>query len=917
MRSIILFACLLSVGCGQTSSPNLVPTGLTCEYVKDPQVVDKMHPRLAWFNQPGSEDFRGQKQKAYQIRVASSKDLLAAPDLWDSGKMASEESHGIKYQGKSLESGQDCWWQVRIWDKDSQVSDWSKPASWSMGLMQESDWQAKWIGAPWQGEEALPEPGWPGAPLEERPPPAPFFRKDFSISKQLESAKAYVTGLGYFEFYVNGKKQGDEVLVPNQTNYSKRDYLMETNIPLPDDFQEYKVMYLAYDITDQLVLGENTFGAILGNGFYDASKYWSGSYGSPRFMGQIHLKYQDGSSEVIGSDESWKASTGPIVMDMVYYGEIYDARLEQPGWNSPGFDDSSWQAAAIREKPYGKLVAHTPYPDKITKRLEPVSVEKLDSGKYYVDFGEEISGWVKLIDVSGPAGHQIDIKFISNTPSGDNTYIFRGEGNETYAPRFNWFVFSAVEIHNWPGELTADQIVAEMVNTYVEESAEFQTSNQMFNDINEIWKRSQLDNMHGGIASDCPHRERSGYTGDAQVACATVMHNFDARSFYDKWIADMRGSQIVSTGYVPNCAPWQPGCGGGVAWGAAICIIPWEFYLQYGALDALQDNYQAMKGYVDYMKTWVDDQGIMLSQRTGKDGKVLKWFNLGDWSCVDDECPPDDMVHTYFYWKCVQIVAKTAEILDQPQDQESYNMLLQQTADAFHQRFYDPEAETYGANGGNIFALDIGVPEDKYSAVIAAVARDMEANDGHLDTGIFGTELLFETLSEHQMHQLAFESMNKKTMPSYGYWLEDGATTTREAWDGGGSHNHPMFGGGLTWFYRNLAGMKPVPGKPGYKYIIFKPQPVPGMERVSYLNETVYGNAGISWEQTDQDLMVTVRVPVGSEAAVILPASGTESISESGKPLAESDWVKLIGTTPGEVTLEVSSGVYRFKVSGS
>ena len=905
------------IGCSQTASTNLVPTGLTCEYVKNPKVVDKLHPRLAWINQPGNEDFRGQIQTAYQIRVASSKDLLSSPDLWDSGKMNSESSHGIKYQGKPLESRQDCWWQVRIWDKDSQVSDWSRPATWSMGLMEESDWLAKWIGAPWQGEEALPELGWPDAPLEERPPPAPFFRKEFSVSKQLASAKAYVTGLGYFEFYVNGKKQGDEVLVPNQTNYGKRNYLMETNIPLPDDFQEYKVMYLAYDITDQLVPGKNALGAILGNGFYDASKYWSGSYGSPRFIGQIHLDYQDGTSEVIVSDESWRASTGPIIMDMVYYGEIYDARLEQPGWSSRGFDDSSWQTAAIREKPYGKLVAHTPYPDKITKRLEPVSVKKLDSGKYQVDFGEEISGWVKLIDVSGPPGHQIDIKFISNTPSGDNSYIFGGEGKRTYAPRFNWFVFSAVEIHNWPGELTADQIVAEMVNTYVEESAEFQTSNQMFNDINEIWKRSQLDNMHGGIASDCPHRERSGYTGDAQVACATVMHNFDARSFYDKWIADMRGSQIVSTGYVPNCAPWQPGCGGGVAWGAAICIIPWEFYLQYGALDVLQDNYQAMKSYVDYMKTWVDDQGIMLSQRKGKDGKVLKWFNLGDWSCVEDECPPDDMVHTYFFWKCVQILEQTAGILDQQQDQESYKILLQRTADAFHQRFYDPAAKTYGANGGNIFALDIGVPEDNYSDVIDAIKRNMEANDGHLDTGIFGTELLFETLSEHHMHQLAFEAMNKETMPSYGYWLEDGATTTREAWDGGGSHNHPMFGGGLTWFYRNLAGMRPVPDKPGYKHIVFKPQPVPGMERVSYFNETVYGNAGISWEQTDQDLMVTVRVPVGSVAELILPANSSDSISESGVPLGESEWVKLIGSEPGEVTLEVSSGIYRFKISNS
>ena len=269
IRSIITSVFLMIIACGQEPVSPIVPAALTCEFVANPTVVDRPNPRLAWVNQ-ATGDFRGQMQTAYQIRVASQENLLETPDLWDSGKVNSSQSNQIPYNGNSLSTGQDCWWQVRIWDKAGIVSRWSQPARWSMGILDPALWQARWIGAPWQGEEALPEPGWPDAPVEQWPPPAPYFRKDFTISKEVSQAKAYVTGLGYFEFYVNGAKQGEEVLIPNQTNYGKRDNLMETNIPLPDDFQEYKVMYLAYDITDHLSHGQNTLGAILGNGFYDA-----------------------------------------------------------------------------------------------------------------------------------------------------------------------------------------------------------------------------------------------------------------------------------------------------------------------------------------------------------------------------------------------------------------------------------------------------------------------------------------------------------------------------------------------------------------------------------------------------------------------------------------------------------------------
>jgi alpha-L-rhamnosidase len=911
----LYFFTLLAAGF--TSFPRamagLTPIRLTCEYRENPPVVDLAQPRLAWINQ-AVEGERGQLQTAWQIRVATSKDRLERPDMWDSKKVKSSQNNRVAYQGKPLASRQQYWWQVRVWDKNGKPSAWSEPAYWHMGIMAPESWQAQWIGAPWQGEEALPKPtDGPDGKLRQFPPPAPFLRKNFSLGKEVAKAVAYTTGLGYFELYLNGQKVGDDVLVPNNTNYGKRPDLVNENIPLQDNFREYKVMYLAYDLKPLLRSGENALGAVLGNGFYNPAKYWAGAYGSPRFLCQVHITYADGTEEVISSDTSWKASKGPILMDMLYYGERYDARLEMPGWDTPGFDDQGWENVVTRKAPEGKLVAHTPWPDKVTERFAPVRIEQKGAGHYFVDFGVEISGWVRLNNVTGPEGHQVDFKFNSNLYSGDNTYIFSGKGPASYAPRFNWFVFSGVDIYNWPGELKPEHLTAEMVNTYVEETAEFETSNQLFNDIHKIWKRSQVDNMHGGIASDCPHRERAGYTGDAQVACVTVIHNYNVQSFYHKWIQDMVGAQLVETGYVPNGAPWQPGCGGGVAWGAAISIMPWEFYLHYGARDILEETYMPMKEYIRYMQQWVDGEGIMFSQATGKDGKPLRWLNLGDWS-APGELVRDDMVHTFYFWRCADLTAKTARVLGKTEEARVYEALAEKTKKAFHQRFYQPTQRSYGHGGANIFALRMGVPQEVYPMVLETVKNSLKANQGHLDTGIFGTQFFFEILSEHGMHQEAYEAMNKKTMPSFGYWLELGATTTREGWDNRGSHNHPMFGGGIVWFYRKLAGMQADPQKPGYRHLIFQPQPVSDLSFVRYEQLTVLGKAGIVWKKENGALQLDLEVPVGSTATVHVPFEAGQSVSESGMPVAKVKSIVPKGEIPGYRVFEIGSGRYQFIV---
>ncbi|MCX6260174.1 MAG: alpha-L-rhamnosidase N-terminal domain-containing protein [Bacteroidia bacterium] len=908
--SLVLTTSLLQAG--------IKPVRLTCEYLQNPQVIDVLNPRLSWIN-ISDENERGQIQTAWEIRVSGSREKLLTGDagLWSSGKIKSNESVNITYNGITLTSRQDCWWQVRVWDRKGKVSDWSEPAFWSMGILKPEEWKARWIGAPWQDESALSKPLAPksgsGRNLSSAklPPPAPMLRKSFTINKEIASARAYVTGLGYFELYTNGKKVSDDVLVPNLTLYGKRENLGPIGAMIRNNFREYRVMYLSYDIKKYLKDGENVIGALLGNGFYNPSSYWCEGYGSPRFMGQIHISYTDGTEQVILSDQSWKSAKSPITMDLVYDGEHYDARLEQPGWSNAGFDDSAWGNASIRKAPEGILKAHMSPTDRVMESLPPLKTEKLGDGHYRVDFGQEISGWLHLKNITGEPGRKIDIRYICESPVGDNSYIMKGGPPESYSARFTWFVFREAEITNWPGELKPEQLRAEAVFTDIETTGKFECSNQLFNTINKIWWRSQTDNMHGGVASDCPHRERSPYTGDGQVSCVTVMHNFDARAFYTKWIQDIFGAQNPETGYVPNGAPWQPGCGGGVGWGAAMNIMPWEFYLHYGDMEMLRNNYEGMKGYIKYMLTWTNDEGIMFSQAPEKE-KPNRWMNLGDW-VAPGKLPPDEMVHTFFLWRCSDLTARAARALGKTEDLKYYNDLAEKVKRAFQKKFYDIDKGTYGPYGGNIFALKMGVPADQKDRVLMALETDIHSTGDHLDTGIFGTQFFFEVLSDNGLNELAYKVMNQRTQPSYGWWIGQGATTTWEQWNGSGSRNHPMFGGGITWFYMKLAGMSADPEQPGYRHIIFKPQPAGDIRYASYSNFTPYGNASVNWKKERDKFIMDIRVPVGCTATVYVPVIRESKVKRNSRKIKRSKGISFLRIEEGYAVYKVNSGNYLFE----
>ena len=903
-RNILGTAAFLLAACSWTSCTHsrgdLLPKNLVCEYLTNPQAVDSPSPRLEWVDCLTDSKARGVQRTAYQIEAASSQKTLlnGEADLWDSGKVTDNKSLRIAYGGKKLSAGEECWWRVRVWDQNNNVSEWSEPAVWVAGLP-ESEWRAQWIGVPWQDDTALDE-------LEDKtPPPAPLLRKDFQVKEGLKSARVWISGLGYYELSLNGQKVGDEFFVPNQTNYDHRNGLMDRHIAVPDHFTAYKVMYLSYDLTDRLNKGENALGVILGNGFYNAEQGWVKGYGSPRLLLQMHLEYEDGSQETLVSDPTWKVAKSAIVSDMIYQGEHYDARLEQAGWNTAGFDDSAWENAVLRNKPYGRLVAQNGPSDRVMERLQPQKIEKLGEGHYRIDFGEEISGWLRLKDVEGTAGQRIDIRYICESTMGSNSYTLSGKGKENYATRFTWYVFREVEITGWPGELKPKQVVAEAVYSDVKRTGFFESDNELINTIHKIWNRSMTDNMHGSVASDCPHRERSAYTGDGQVVCDMVMETYDARAFYNKWLADIREAQLPETGYVPNGAPWQPGCGGGPAWGAAINIMPWSYYWHYGDRELLEQSYPHMKAQLKFMSQYVDAEGIMEMK------DPCYWKTLGDW-CTPGKVPPGAMVHSYFYWLCHTLTARAARVLGYTDDALQLEAEADRTRRGFMERFWDEEAGSYGLYGGNVFALNMGVDESRLERVRQALRKGIEDADGHLDTGIFGTRLLFETLADHGMIDLAYRIINKRTQPSFGWWIEQGATTTWEAWNGAQSHNHPMFGGSLVWLQRILAGVRMDESSAAYASLIVKPIIPDGLNHASYRIESVRGLVANSWKRDKDGFEMTTTIPVGSRAKVYLPLQDGTEWKESGVPMQDSEFLKVSGEEDGYLCVEVSSGTYKF-----
>ena len=858
----IFFALALSLmlsGCTLSKS-GIKPADLTTEYKED-AFTDVASPRFSWINESGRQ---GAAQTSYHIRVFKDP---SNPDktYWDSGIKVSNESVHVAYKGKALEPCTDYYWQVQVRDEKGEPSRWSQMCHFHTGVINKALWKAQWIGAPWQGEESY------DYDTTDVVFPAPLLRKEFEVSKKVRSARFYGTGLGYFELYVNGTKMGDEYLTPNETNYGYREKLDERLLPIPDPFNGYSVAYVSYDLKDYIVKGRNAVGAILGNGYYDlVFRRFVMGYGVPKFFGQIVIKYEDGTQDVIASDTSWKIEKSAILYDQLYFGEIYDARCEHEGWCKPGYDDSAWAFAVPKRAPEGELFAQTGLSDRITGTWKPTKIEKVDStGAILVSFPEYISGWVELKNLNLREGQEITIHNLTEDYNAVEKvvsfmrYIAKGTGRESWHPRFEYFAFQQVEIFGLD-DLRPDQIEAQAVNSDIRQATSFECSNDLINYMDKIWRRTQLDNMHGNIPTDTPHRERIGYTGDGQAVGPTVMTTMDAGAFYYKWLRDLREAQKAD-GYVCNSAPWQPEAGGGVAFGSAMNVIPYEFYWEYGDVRALKECYDAMAAHTRWMLNWVDPATGIMESRTGR-----YFMDLGEWNAPWD-IPSKALVHTWFLWKCADITAQTAKILGKVGEATYFSALRDTTAAAFHRHFYDPETKSYGKWGSNMWALAMGCPsEERTKEALDALVANIAECGNHLHVGFVGWRYLCEILIKYGRADLAWEIINKRDQPSIGWWIEQGAVTFWEQWDGVFSRNIPFMGGGIRWFYRDLAGLEPT--SPGYRTFEIRPTVVDGLDWVKFHKDCPYGRIDIDWSvAADGIFTLKCTVPVGTTATVYVP----------------------------------------------
>ena len=860
---------------------------MLCEYQENPIGLDAAQPLLAW---KLVAEGRDEQQSAYQVLVASSLENLerGVGDMWDSGKVMSDATVQIRYAGRPLPSRVVCFWKTRVWDKAGAASKWSAVATWEMGLLEQSRWAAKWIGQ--------------NTNLTEQP--LPLLRREFKVTGKVSKARLYISGLGYAEARLNGAKVGDHHLDPGYTRYDKR------------------VLYVTHDVTEQLHKGANALGVMLGNGWYNVQSKAAWDFdaapwrGSPRVLASLQIDYADGHTETIGTDESWKCAAGPVLANTIYGGELFDARAELAGWDTAGFDDKKWDAAKVIEAPKGKLVAQTLPPIRADKVLGAAKVTEPKPGVFVFDFGQNLSGYVEL-SVRGPAGTAVKMKyserlfpdgmvdtkdiathvirFGSNQVFQTDTYILKGKGTEQWHSRFSYYGFQYVEVTGFPGKPTAANLRAVFTHTAVPVAGAFECSNVLLNKIWEAGRWSYLSNLQG-IPTDCPHREKNGWTGDAQLACEQAMFNYFPPAFYVKWLNDLDDEQQPE-GKLPGIVPtsgWGYKWGNGPAWDNAFLLIPYYQYVYYGDTEVLREHYAGMKRYVDYLASHA------------KDGGIIK-LGLNDWAPWKTKTEAG-ITDTAYFFVDAKVVALAAQVLGKSEDAEHYRALAATIKEAFNKKFYHADTGLYdnGSQTALSCALYQGLvaPENR-ARVLANLVAAVDKTDGHIDTGILGAKYLLNTLLENGRADVAYRIVSQKDQPSWGWWFSQGATTLWEQWDGSSSRNHIMFGDISAWFYKALAGIQPDPQTPGFKHFFIAPQVVGDLTSARASYESIRGPIVSDWNVKKGEFRLRVVIPPNSCATITLPTTDLAAATRAGisTPRLEN----------GRVICEAGSGDYEFR----
>ncbi len=941
----------------------LTPTALRCEYRVNPQGIDEAQPRLTWRVESTT---RGGRQTGYRILVASSPGQLAANsgDLWDSGKVLSNQTVNLPYTGKPLASREQCFWKVCVWDERDRP-EWSQPASWTMGLLQPQDWQAQYI------SYRDPSPVWKDA-SQLYLPAAHQFRTEFATPKRVKRATIYATALGIYELYLNGQRIGDARFAPGWTDYHQRAY------------------YNTYDVTPMVKPGGNALGAWLADGWYSGyigfglltgigtEKIGRYTYGkTPALMAQLEIEYTDGSHEIISTDQSWKETgDGPIREGDFLMGESYDARKEMPGWDQPHFDDAKWDAAIpagengrvpatfyeftngakpgdqtiIKGHPVDLgfkrppiLEAFPGLPVRPTQELKPVAVTSPTNGVYIFDLGQNLAGVARL-KVKGPAGTQIQLRYGEMLhPDGTllreylrkaratDYYILRGdETGEAWTPRFTYHGFRYGEVTGYPGQPGKDAITGIVLQSDTPLTSGFECSDPMANRLfkNVVW--TQRANFID-LPTDCPQRdERFGWMGDAQiyVHCATL--NADVAAFYTKWLREVMESQRPSgtfPGYAPY--PFQHGWDFGTAWCDAGVICPWTIWQAYDDTRIIERCWPFMVKFMDWRQSTSRNY---LGINQGND-----W---GDWLSFGNKTPLDYVDTVYFAYSA-SLMSQMAAAIGKPNEAAHYADLFQHIKTAFDEKYLKPDG-SLSVDNETAYALALYmnlIPDDlraKAGKILAEKLRAGEtAENSGMTTGFLGTRPLLPVLTSGGENDLAVKHFQSRKFPSWGYEVAQGATTVWEHWDsytkahgfGGmdGTQNasmnsfaHYSFGAVCEWMINDLAGIQS--DSPGYEKIIIHPHPPqpgsnpdhPPIDWVKAHYDSIHGRIVSNWRMGRHQFKLEVEIPANTTATVFLPTSSTDGITEGGTPLAKAGGVEFLRLEDGRAVLAVESGNYEF-----
>ena len=898
---------------GGIAQADLTPAGLRCEYRCDPLGIDEMRPRLSWRLKGSGPAARNQRQTAYQLLVASSRQALDKNqgDLWDSGKVVTNQAVRIEYAGKPLRSRMECHWKVRAWDQDGKVSAWSAPALWIMGLLRPDDWTAKWI----LEDDAPPD----------REPIAPLFRKTFDLSSAPVRATVYVSSLGYHELYLNGQKVSPAVLAPQ--------------VSLMDRY----VFYTTHDVSRLVQEGRNCIGLWLGDGF--VSRFFPRS--RPQGIVQLEIECRDGNRVTVTTDETWKTHPSHIRRFGAFHygaygGERFDCGRELPDWNQPTLNDADWKPVRVRttgtptlreavemdvpdrltvRTPAGTPVlrAQTIPPNVVLQELSPKEVRAEANQSYTVDLGQMVTGWLAFSG-QGKPGQAVTLYYRQALKDGmvsKDVIIPDSEGRARSCNKFNYHTFRYVRVEGLAKAPQAGQIKALRIGPGLTPAFSFTCSNDLANRIHQASMNTLLANSIGGYISDCPDRERAAYAGYCLAYAPLLMQHFaDGIVFLEKTVRDAVDAQRAD-GLSATCSPVGPGRDAG-KWthqggGNAVFVqAPWQIYLYTGDKRAMAMARAAAEKYLAALPRYFNDKAALVG--------VGQWDFLADWNAVISDGGFNALGKVIqansMYIVSLDRMSKSLDVLGDREQAARYRAKADEQRRLFHANYYKKPAANYGLDHMTYLAEPLLAevpPKEEVEAVFRALEHNIRVvAKGHPTSGDGGTHNLLQYLLARNRPDLVYLMVNQTEPPSWGAMVKNGDAAIWEHWTKVDSRSHVGFGSIGEWFLNGLAGIQYDPARPGFKHAIIRPFIPTDMKHLTASSESVYGKIVVRWQKKDGVLSLGVSVPPNTTATLFLQAEKPDAITESGRPLAGAPGVRLLGTEGGEVSLALGSGIYSF-----